>query len=711
MIQENKISPRQFRRMIFIETFGAGALSVPAFACYKGQSGLWSAFFYGIFLVGAVAFFTILSEKIQESALERLIKKCPNIREETLKNTGIKGNITYADICSTSTKRNITYADMCSTPIKMIYIIRFFINAVALFYFFGKTIQDVYMPDSSMFFILLPAVILLWYSLHTTLQKRARFLELIFPWIIIMYLIAVILSFLGIERAVQVGNMGEIWPGIFSDNIFQSIENGYLILLCNSPIEFILFLKPAAKMKAILPGSVAQKNGLDKVPGRVMQKNRVKTEENRGGGKKNRKNEILSGIIIAVTGAFFCHIIFIFLAVRTLGKELTSQSAWPVIKMMQLIRMPGGFLERFDILPIVFWILCMIAVLSGYLYYGRNIFESVRNDKERFDTQKEQHRVGLFTGIAIVCLLLLACLVEKFSFLWTFYLKYKIFVDFPLSLILPVIVLGYGRKKNGEKEKIEKKQEVVERNKRDNRNNKDNKSNKNNRNNENNRMQEENNKGINLKKVTGMVLAALIILPVLFSVTGCQRLTDVEEKNYILSMYVDYLSDEEKVYDFWVARANLSEMDERSDEIPCEITRIKAENLQELEEKYLETVPGKTEWNHIYTIFLGPGIAADKGICTRLLKEWDKEWQKSPNVLLALCQASPKKLYQIKNIPDGAAGQEASLLAEQNKEKFSGEICETPIDYLRFVKKQGEKVPLYRIILEQGKMKITKGVL
>ncbi len=713
MIQENKISPRQFRRMIFIETFGAGALSVPTFACYKGQSGLWSAFFYGIFLVGTTAFFVIFSEKIQKGALERLIKKCPNIREETLKNTGIKGNITYADICSTSTKRNITYADTCSTPIKMIYIIRFFINAVALFYFFGKTIQSVYMPDSSMFFIFLPAAILLWYSLHTTLQKRARFLELIFPWIIIMYLIAVILSFLGIERAVQVGNMGEIWPEIFSDNIFQSIENGYLILLCNSPIEFILFLKPAAKTKAIYQENKVQKNMMQ-VSRRVTKKDEVygvqgaKKGENRREEKKNKKDEVLSGIIIPVTGAFFCHIIFIFLAVRTLGKELTSQSAWPVIKMMQLIRMPGGFLERFDILPIVFWILCMIAVLSGYLYYGRNIFESVRNDKERFDIQKEQHRVGRFTGIAIVCLLLLACLVEKFSFLWTFYLKYKIFVDFPLSLILPVIVLGYGRKKNGEKEKIEKKQEVMERNKRDNRNNKDNKSNKNN---ENNRMQEENNKGINLKKVTGMILVALIISPILFFTAGCQRLTDVEEKNYILSMYVDYPSDEEKVYDFWVARANLSEMDERSDEIPCEITRIKAENLQELEEKYLETVPGKTEWNHIYTIFLGPGIAMDKGICTQLLKEWDKEWKKSPNVLLALCQASPKKLYQIKNIPDGAAGQEASLLAEQNKEKFSGEICETPIDYLRFVKKQGEKVPLYRIILEQGKMKIAKGVL
>lgn len=50
MTAENKISPRQLRRMLFIEMFGAGALSVPALACYNGQSGgvavlfLWDFF-------------------------------------------------------------------------------------------------------------------------------------------------------------------------------------------------------------------------------------------------------------------------------------------------------------------------------------------------------------------------------------------------------------------------------------------------------------------------------------------------------------------------------------------------------------------------------------------------------------------------------------------------------------------------------------------
>ncbi len=734
---ENKVSVRQMRRIIFIETFGAGALSVPLLACYKGQSGLWAFFFYGIFLAGITTFFLVFSGKINKKGLEAYIMP---------------------------------------QSIKSIYIVRFSINAVALFYFFGKTIQTVYMPESGFLFILFPAVILLCYSLYTTLQKRARFLELIFPWIITTYFIAVILSFIGIEKAMQVGRVGELWQGIFSDSIFQSMRNGYLLLLCSSPIEFILFLRPVVKVEAennnarskIMENKNAQNNNIksknieDKNTGNSnAERKNIEDKNARRKNIKDKNNKATRGIITAAAGTFFCNVIFSFLAVRTLGPALVSQSEWPVIKMMQLIRMPGGFLERFDILPIIFWILCMMAVLSGYLYYswalcrsmincyGRDfdrkrlnycgkdsarsmlnpynrnsnqdlINNSSINDRCLSDVQNEKYIRLWFAGIAVICLLLLSYLVEKNTFLWTYYLKYKAFVDFPLSLILPVVVYIFkGKKensceyrekeenKNGKKErgfeyqeKVNEKKEPIKKERK------------------NNLVKNEKNE-IEKASVTKYFSEAVIILFLLivFSLTGCQRLTDVEEKSYILSMYVDCPSDKEKVEgdtekntcEFWLARANLSKMEEQSDEIPCQITKIKARNLQELEEKYLETVPGKIEWNHIYSIFVGSSIAADKDACIRLLKEWDNAWQKSPNVLLALCSESPKKLYKIKNIPEGVAGQEARLLAEQNKKKYSKyseQICETPIDYLRAKQQKRDEMVLYRITIEKGKMKL-----
>lgn len=635
---ENKISARQLRRMIFIETFGAGALSIPAFACYKEQNGFWSLIFYGVFLAGTIAFFIIFSGKISEENFEnRKIGKTGLARDANINVSKMQTRL-----------KSINFPKVLPQPIKFVYMIRFFINAVALFYFFGKTIQTVYMPESSFLFIIFPAAILLCYNLYTTLQKRARFLEIIFPWIITTYFIAVILSFIGIEKAMQIGNAGELWQGILSDNIFRSMGNGYLMLLCSSPIEFLLFLRSAAEERG------------------TETKNRKVEDKN---NKEGKNNKAIRDIITAVAGAIFCNVLFCFLSVRTLGPTLTSQSEWPVIKMMQLIRMPGGFLERFDILPIIFWILCMMAVLSGYLYYGWSIFQT-----------RSRGCLKNFLGITFVCLVLLTCVVEKHTLLWTFYLKYKAFVDFPLSLILPLVVWLFKRQKDfNYQEKTEKDKEERK-----------------------NIAKYKNNKQV--KYFAGITL--LIFFPILFSLTGCQRLTDVEEKNYILSMYVDYPADEENAYQFWIARANLSDMEGQSDEIPCKITKIEARNLQQLEEKYLEIVPGKTEWNHIYTIFLGSGIAANKTACTHLLKEWDNEWQKSPNVLLSLCPENPKELYKIKNIPAGAAGQEMNLLAEQNKEKYSGQICETPIDYLRAKQQQEDKITLYRVTIENGNLKI-----
>ena len=648
-------------------------------ACYRGQSGFWSLVFYGVFLAGTVTFFIVFSGKMSYGSDEGKMK----IHSAILKGKGIANEKDLLEtIEKQETNTNILkdkmnskhtdFADSLPQSVKIVYIIRFLINAAALFYFFGKTIQTVYTPESSLLFILFPVAILLWYSLYTTLQKRARFLELIFPWIITMYFIAVVLSFIGIEKAMQPGSAGGLWPGILSDHIFRSMGGGYFLLLCSSPIEFLLFLRPAAE-------------------------------------SGNKKRKIVWGTVTAIVGTFLCNGILCFLAVRTLGPILTGQSEWSVIKMMQLIRMPGGFLERFDILPAVFWILCMIAVLSGYLYYSWRFYHSminhcsctslqnINNDSERNSSRNIP--LTLFAVIAILSMLFLSYLVEKYAFLWTAYLKYKAFVDFPLSFLLPVIVCTFrgkrGKNPDDQEEKDKRRfRECLK------------------------------NHFYNLYPLICGIFrphsvgvarsAAFIFLVTVFSMaglTGCQRLTDIEEKNYILSMYVDYPSDEEDIYEFWLARANLSEMEEQNDEIPCQITKIKAGNLQELEEKYLETVPGKTEWNHIYTIFLGSGLAANEEACNRFLKEWDGEWQKSPNVLLALCPEPPEKLYKIKNIPAGAAGQEASLLAEQNKDKYSVQICETPIDYLRARQQKVEKIALYRIIIENRRLKITRGVI
>ena len=52
------------------------------------------------------------------------------------------------------------------------------------------------------------------------------------------------------------------------------------------------------------------------------------------------------------------------------------------------------------------------------------------------------------------------------------------------------------------------------------------------------------------------------------------------------------------------------------------------------------------------------------------------------------------------------AAKNAQNHLEQNKEKYSGQICETPIDYLRAKQQQEDKITLYRVTIENGNLKI-----
>ncbi len=164
------------------------------------------------------------------------------------------------------------------------------------------------------------------------------------------------------------------------------------------------------------------------------------------------------------------------------------------------------------------------------------------------------------------------------------------------------------------------------------------------------------------------VVAAGAVLVVMFTMSGCGRQADVEEKSYVLSLYVE---DGGETYEYWLSTADLASMEAQEDSIPCITIHFTAENMEAMEEKFAKTQTGILEWNHIDTIFLGPKLIGNPERLDTFLKEWEASWQKSPNVLLSVCLQTPEELLDIKNIPEGAAGQEISRLMDRLNRKDS----------------------------------------
>ena len=204
-MNESKISQRQLTRMIYIEGVGASGLTFPAAAALCSRSeGLLPLVAYAGFLLLFAVWLLFL--------IRRLERRNP---------AGMSAG----------------YGFVLSKWMGVLYMLRLFVNALALFYFFGLSIQKIYMPDTGLFMILLPFALLLWYCTQTTLQKRARFLELLFPWIMALFVILVFFAILGLE--------GKFHLPELTDNVATVFGNGYLLLLCSTPLECLLFLVPA----------------------------------------------------------------------------------------------------------------------------------------------------------------------------------------------------------------------------------------------------------------------------------------------------------------------------------------------------------------------------------------------------------------------------------------------------------------------------------
>ena len=620
----NRISRRQLTRLIYVEGFGAAGLSYPAVAALADPGeGLMAFLFYGIFLF----FFTWF--------LLRMGRKRMECRE------GACGSLPGWAV--------------------LVYLVRFFLNITFLSGFFGLSIRNIYMPDQKLWWLLLPFALLLVYCAGTDLQKHGRFLELIFPWVAFLFALLIITTMTGLFTKMQgLSQLKEIFSperlwGISAGShrelraaALAGFRAGYYLLLCSTPLECIYYLVPFL-------GSGSEDN-----------KGRGKKAEPERNGKPVRPepgepdpgmawSSVRSCVIRGVAGGYICNLFLWFVTVKTLGKKLTASTPWSVIKIMQMVHLPGGFLERLDILLAVYWILCMIGVLSGYLYYGRKMAEG-----------GVKRRTGrAFAGIVFL-IYVTACLSADSLPLARTFVLYKSRIDLPLILLLPFFISIFhdGDKPLNafrEKWRIRKK-----------------------------------------RPAAGLLLFLLVLVPL--TLTGCGKQSDAEKKNYILSLYVDKEGDS---YLFYPAAARLSKMEEKEALVPCGIRKIRAQSIEEMDKQLVRTESGRPEWNHIFTIFIGPGLASRPDDLIRFLEEWDAAWQKSPNVTICFSGCSIKELTGMKGVPDGCEGQQVRQLIDQ--QEWSGKICRTPVDILRTYYDGRKQIHVYQAVPLGSSLSVIKG--
>ncbi len=270
--------------------------------------------------------------------------------------------------------------------ILLIYQIKFFISFVFIFKMFIDNLKMTLLVDFSEWAIVMTFSILTFYSVSKGIETRGRMGELIFY----IVFIPILLLFIFGAGSGKLGNLA-ILEANGAMPISKIWRNGFLACAFFTPVDFILFAKPSEK-----------------------------TSKNR-----QRCCAVFSGVFV---GICLCVILYI-LCVYVLSLAGMKNEAWPVVILLQLVRIPGGFVSRWDGLMLSFWIFAMEILLGAYLGYLTRLSESMCS-------KAGKSQIMVFWLLAVVAAI---WWFDQPGQIWDMYLWVMFYIGMPLTFVIPTV--------------------------------------------------------------------------------------------------------------------------------------------------------------------------------------------------------------------------------------------------------------------------------
>jgi spore germination protein len=148
-----------------------------------------------------------------------------------------------------------------------------------------------------------------------------------------------------------------------------------------------------------------------------------------------RPHSLRKGLQQAV---IFVGVFMIFVTVITIAKfgplDITHQ-LWPTLEMMDIIDLPGSFIERQDALIMSFWIISNFAILNSGLFFSSVLLKDV--------VGKGKHSLYIIICMPIILLAAVALLDVGETERIIDYIYYTLGVGF--MVLLPIILLVAAR--------------------------------------------------------------------------------------------------------------------------------------------------------------------------------------------------------------------------------------------------------------------------
>lgn len=526
MFSDNeKISLRQFKRIIVFDLFSISGLIIPRIAVeFAGRDGFSAIILGTIIALIYAAIIILITKKLNE-----------NFMDYSVHNAG----------------RFITFI------IGTLYIIKLFACCVFAARLFGEVINETLLVDTDPRIIIILLLLISAYAASKGFEVRARIVEVLYFIVIVPLLIFLIL---GLRDA----DISNLMP-IFTERPLDIVKGGYAVFLTFSLLELILFTAPFIEVN---------KTNISK------------------------ERSIFSYVVQALIIGGIMDLLLFVITVGILGMEGTKEKIWSTFSIIQLIKLPGGVIQRHDALIISLWMFSIFTIISGFIYYISYI------SKKIFHVSTQNYLI-----IPIILLVFGASVipmdVEKN---YEYFGKYMMFIGIPQSILLPLFILLIGK----------------------------------------------------LRKISNAkaVARSVLILATLFttlSLTGCGDMTEIEDRNFVQAMGIDLEGEEIKVYYVMPdLEAITGQSTKDSEKLLIE---LKGKDFFEIEEKYQLQSSKRLDFRHIKAIVLGKDMAVNSKELDKLLFYIENKYELARNTLVFLGEKDAKEIISLNSSVSGGIGQ------------------------------------------------------
>ncbi|NLJ90677.1 MAG: GerAB/ArcD/ProY family transporter [Clostridiales bacterium] len=537
-LNNERISTNQLKRLIVFNLLSISLLVIPSIAVSSaGREGLISILIALLFALIYSFYIGFVSKATSGNLIKYSKDKCG-------------GFLTYI--------------------VGLFYILKYIACLILYVKLFARVIKETLLEDGNIRLIILMLILASAYLASKGLEVRARIAEILY--LIILVPVALFLI-LGLKK-LELGNILPIITGERKDIIYGA----YRIFIIFTSLEFLIF-----KMDLI---RVESKRNQDKKTRRL------------GYVSKPFINTKLAYILKALFVAGIINVLVYLVTVGTLGIKDTSNKLWSSIYMIQIIDLPGNFLQRHDALIISIWILSIFVVISGFFYYLLMI------SKEMYGFNHRNYMILPF----IILVFFLSIIPIDIEDYYVIFERYMMGIGFLVSILVPLIVIIIGKIKSAGNKKI---------------------------------------------KLAFLIIATVI----LFSLTGCRDMTEIEDRDFIQAIGIDYIDGQISLS---LASPDLAAYTDGgpSDEDAKEklLKTLTGNDFYQLEEEYLNLANRRLDFSHLQVVILGRQVVDNKDLYYSFLTYIENKYEISRNTLVVMSDSMAQDIMVLNSKMDTGIG-------------------------------------------------------